>query len=188
MISIRLILILLAFITALILSACDTSTNSTEEPDCEIFPGMPDRPCDPADTIQPNFRSDSGEAVGTTGHPQLLVFYDLSLDPRSNQKKCDACQRLMPTVQQLEADYWDRIDFVYLNRDASTTTPLLDEYHLNGSIDDYRLNMILVDAAGEFAYRFYLGADVSWFNPETQDIDLYRRILDNQLAKLEEPL
>lgn len=168
-----------------LMTACGSSPIPTQGPGCRELRGMHDRPCDPAEALRSSFREDRAEAVSATGLPQLLVFYHPYVGP-DDPSDCRACTVQVQTVQQLEAEYWDRIDFVYLNRDRGEMDPLLQEYGIAGTIEIARLNLILVDAQGEMLMRFYEGADLNRAGAEPPGIETYRTILDNQLAKLEE--
>jgi hypothetical protein len=168
----------------LLLTACGTSPIPTQEPECETFPGMPDRPCDPADTERSDYRPDTPEAVGATGRPQLLVFHRSVWPPGSSGMGCVACVTLRPTVQTLEAEYWERIDFVYLERTDPAAEPLLEQFGIASSANNPNLDLILVDASGEQVIRFYEGANLNRLGAEAQPIEFYRNLLDRQLEKL----
>ncbi|NDJ53886.1 MAG: hypothetical protein GYB68_12500 [Chloroflexi bacterium] len=116
---------------ALILAACaptassgpqdeaaeSASEDSAEEsaPSDELLAGRPDAPPAPDE----GFRSDLPEHVAATGRPQLVKFFAYW---------CSVCNRMRPTVHQLEADYWGQIDFVYLNIDEGPNQPTLDNF------------------------------------------------------------
>jgi hypothetical protein len=166
------------------LAACGTSPEPTADPACDSFPGMPDRPCDPADTERSNYREDSPDAIGATGHPQLLVFHLSKLPEGTTGSGCIACTKMRPTVHQLEAEYWERIDFVYLERSDPEVKPLLMDYGIAGSMSTISLELILVDNSGEMLLRFYEGANQNRNGAKAPEIDYYRLLLDRQLEKL----
>jgi hypothetical protein len=176
--------IVLLTLIALMLAACGTSPEPTADPACDSFPGMPDRPCDPADTARSDYREDSPESIGATGRPQLLVFHLSKLPEGTTGSGCIACTKMRPTVQTLEAEYWERIDFVYLERSDPAVKPLLMDYGIAGSMNIISLDLILVDKSGEMLLRFYEGANQNRNGAKAPEIDYYRLLLDRQLAKL----
>jgi hypothetical protein len=176
-------IVLLLLLLMVLLAACATSHEPTADPGCDSFPGMPDRPCDPADTRRSDYRIDTPEAFAATGRPQLLVIHYI-MPPERQGMGCVACRVQMPTVHQLEADYWERIDFIYLERSSPVVKPLLQQFGITSSINNARLNLILVDAAGEELIRFYEGVNLNTLTAESPEIEYYRAVLDRQLEKL----
>lgn len=184
MISKRQLLITFTLFLTVFLAACGSSPVPVEQADCEIFPGMPDRPCDPADVERSDYRPDTAEAFAATGRPQLLVVHRSVWPAGTSGMGCVACVTLRPTVQTLEAEYWERIDFVYLERTDTSVKPLLEEFGIASSFNNPNLDMILVDATGEQLMRFYEGANLNRLGSEALDISFYRTVLDRQLEKL----
>jgi hypothetical protein len=113
-------------------AACGTPTStdgtSASPNRCVPPPGMPDRPCDPDKVSLPYYRKDSPESIGTTGHAQALVFYSLLLPDAQPEESCSACDRFRSRVHSLEAEYWNRIDFVYLDTKDEAVRPILEEF------------------------------------------------------------
>jgi thiol-disulfide isomerase/thioredoxin len=75
------------------------------------------------------YREDSLDDIGATGRPQLLFFYALELE----EGGCTGCDAVLPIVQKLESDYFERIDVVYLNwlDSVAVRDAMIQEYNLN---------------------------------------------------------
>ncbi len=69
-------------------------------------------------------------------------------------------------VHGLEADYWGRIDFVYLDREAGGNRDVVREFGIR-----YQPVFVLVDAEGNELQR--------WFSPDEGG---FRDALDDYLA------
>jgi hypothetical protein len=115
------------------------------------LPGMPDRPTS-ADKVETGyFREDEPEAVAATGRPQMLVFY--THEPGQNNI-CVRCAPVIDDIQALEAEYWDQIDFVYLNMATYDLAALREKYGIASSSYESQVNLILIEADGEKVRRF----------------------------------
>lgn len=172
----------------LVLSACQPSAGDPPPPNAPTvetslavereLPGMPDRPADAADIDSTFYREDSPEAIGATGKPQLIVFY------RSNEEDfwgCFQCMVMLPTVIELEAEYWDRIDFVYLNMDQPDVEPVLEEFNIDSSIYRQRLSLFLMSAEGERVHRFIEVYEIRGVGAQPIDKAIFRTTFDRYL-------
>ena len=111
--SLKLLVVLL--IAAFVLAACgssdsddgdnDTSSNNNSGAETTFV----ERDLDAPAALDADFRDDPAAWVGATGRPQLLEFYTTW---------CPTCKQIKPEVHQLEADYWNKIDVVYLDRES----------------------------------------------------------------------
>lgn len=89
---------------------------------CVNPPGVPDRPCSSAEVLQPYYRTDQSGAVASTGNPQLLVFWNTT----AGYYGCSYCALARPILQQLEAEYWGRINFIYLDANEASVAPVME--------------------------------------------------------------
>jgi thioredoxin-like negative regulator of GroEL len=107
----------LLILTALILSACG---RSSDEPPARatLFydPAEAARP-DAPPPIDADFRADTAAALvfhtdeairGAPPRPMLVMFYT---------DYCGDCIAMRPHIHALEAEYWGKIDFIYLDRE-----------------------------------------------------------------------
>ena len=69
----------------------------------------------PADS----YRADSAALVGATGRPQLIEFFAYW---------CTTCLAMRPTVHSLEATYWGKVEFVYLDIDNPDNSAMMQRY------------------------------------------------------------
>lgn len=63
------------------------------------------------------------ETAVANGKPTFLEFY---------ADWCTSCQAMAPDIQELEAEYGDRVNFVMLNVDNSKWLPELSRYKVDG--------------------------------------------------------
>jgi len=96
----------------------------------------PEAPAPPDD-----YRADTSALVGGSGHPQLVEFFAYW---------CTTCRFMRPTVHQLEADYWGKLDFVYLDIDNPANSDVKDEFGFVA-----QPLFILLDANGNELQRWY---------------------------------
>lgn len=73
--------------------------------------------------IDADFHNDSADFVAATGRPQLLEFYT---------DWCPTCKSMKSTVHTLEAEYWGKIDFVYLDREEDVNKDWVETYGVRG--------------------------------------------------------
>jgi thiol-disulfide isomerase/thioredoxin len=70
-----------------------------------------------------NYVPSDPSLVGTTGRPQVIVFFTFS---------CAVCQAMRPAIHALQDDYGFMIDFVYLDIDAQNTKALQKRFVVTG--------------------------------------------------------
>jgi thiol-disulfide isomerase/thioredoxin len=104
-----------------------------------------------------DFRSDPPARVGGTGRPQFLDFF---------AEWCRPCYDALPITQGMEADYWGRVDFSYLDIERADMAPVVARYGLTGRIPVY----IFVDEAGNELQRWYY---IASFDEMTAAFDAY---------------
>ena len=75
---------------------------------------LPSAPA-PADS----YRADPAALVGATGRPQLIEFFAYW---------CTTCRAMRPTVHGLEATYWGKVEFVYLDIDNPGNSAMMQHY------------------------------------------------------------
>jgi thiol-disulfide isomerase/thioredoxin len=147
----------LFLLSLLALSACAPSAAEAPPPNVPMIlstditsqPGMPDRPDSTQEIIQPYFREDTVEAIGATGRPQLVVFWAPSYETGG----CIECEIMRTSIQELEAEFWDRVDFVYLNQENDDTKEM--KATLGIPDYEYRMSIILLSSKGDMIRRFY---------------------------------
>lgn len=104
--------LLIFLVFAIGIAACapeEEATTQVERPDAPAAP----------DTI----RFDDSSHVGNTGRPQLVEFFTTW---------CPICNSLRPSVHALEAEYWGRVDFVYLDREADDNRDIVSQFGVRG--------------------------------------------------------
>lgn len=57
---------------------------------------------------------------------------------------------MKPVVHGLEADYWNKIDFVYLDRDDSANKAMMDRYNFR-----YQPHFIFITPEGEVLQQWF---------------------------------
>lgn len=172
----------------LALSACAPSAAEAPPPNVPVIPstditgqpGMPDRPDSAQETVQPYLREDTVDAIGATERPQIVVFWA----PAYETGGCIECEAMRTSVQELEAEFWDRIDFVYLNQEHD------DAKGMKASLGipdyEYRMSIILLSKDGTLVRRFYdIYAKDMGLSFELDD-DMIRRALDKYLVEQED--
>ena len=140
----------------LMLSTCAPSVGEASSPGQPTLatkegvsvPGMPDRPDSAQETVQPYFREDTLEAIGATGRPQLVVFWGFT-----HETHCYECEMLRTPVQELEAEFWDQVDFVYLNQEREDVQAVKASLGIPDC--QYRMFLVLLSSGGEMVRRFY---------------------------------
>ena len=118
-----------------ILAACGSSDTDDENPTQEataaandvaeandVPVNTPDRPSEPA-AIDGDFRDDPPTLFAATGRPQLVEFFAFW---------CTICNRIKPSIHALEAEYWEQVDFVYLDREADANSDLVERFAIRG--------------------------------------------------------
>ena len=88
-----------------------------------------------------DYRADTPALIGGSGHPQLVEFFAYW---------CTTCRFMRPTVHQLEADYWGKLDFVYLDIDNPANSDAKEEYGFVA-----QPLFVLLDADGNEIQRWY---------------------------------
>jgi thiol-disulfide isomerase/thioredoxin len=73
---------------------------------------------------RPDYLPSDPTLVGTTGRPQIVVFFAF---------KCDICQSMRPTMHELEATYGTMVDFIYLDVNADNTVEVQQRLNITGS-------------------------------------------------------
>jgi thiol-disulfide isomerase/thioredoxin len=106
---------ILVVLLAALLAACGSGSTAPVE-EAPAGDDMVERPSEPAGET---FRSDSVTHIAATGNPQLIEFFAYW---------CTTCARVRPIVHGLEAEYWDRVDFVYLDIDDPANREAMNEY------------------------------------------------------------
>lgn len=119
-------LILPLLILALLLVACgaeeETSTtpleseNNTAENASDLRRPAPLAP-------DADYVNDAPALLAATGRPQFVEFYTTW---------CPTCRGMKPIVHSLEAEYWERIDFLYYDREHSPNEDLVDRFQVRG--------------------------------------------------------
>lgn len=137
---------------AALIAACDTppvasptaqptvpATAPVVPPTAEPTPiaGRPSAP----QAVTADFREDSPGHVAATSRPQLIMVFSYD---------CVDCNRIRPVVHQLEADFWTRIDFVYLNQHAQQNREVFNRYGLRG-----RPVFLLIEPDGTEVTRWF---------------------------------
>lgn len=93
------------------------------------------------------YREDHPAQIGTTGLPQLIVFYN-NLGEEGGG--CINCSRYRGVLQELEVELWGRLDFVYLNNEY---TEIEEIQRLLGITSGFSrkiaISMVLLDANGD---------------------------------------
>jgi thiol-disulfide isomerase/thioredoxin len=84
-----------------------------------LVENIPPRPNTPAEP-DGDYRADSALHVGETGKPQLVEFFAYW---------CTTCRAMKPTVHGLEAEYWGKVDFVYLDIDDPDNDGIKQNYN-----------------------------------------------------------
>ena len=129
-------LIILALLSGFILAACTsqstteavpaseeelaaetvdtTSEESVVAPSSDGIVHWASGPADPAE-----FRADNAEVIGSTGRPQVIEFFAYW---------CSNCNAARPRVQAMEAAYWGKVDFVYLDIDDPANADVKSQY------------------------------------------------------------
>lgn len=115
-----------------------------------VLPGMPDRPDNPEDAKAGYYRNDFPEAIAATGRPQLVVFWA----PNNEESVCFSCDAMRPVLQNIEAEYWDRVDVVYLNFSLPESQPGLAYFGVENQPGMY---IFFIDEQGEVIRRYYMG-------------------------------
>lgn len=142
----------LLLITALGMAACaavqpvpqagEAQIEAAQVPEVEESAASADGlPMPSAPATADAFRADSVSLVAATGKPQLIEFFAFW---------CTVCRQMRPIVHKLEAEYWDRIDFVYLDIDDTANQSAMDQY---GYIA--QPYFVLVDSEGNVAEQWY---------------------------------
>jgi thiol-disulfide isomerase/thioredoxin len=134
-----------------------SSDMSGEEDMSEGEATHPDRPTGPV-PVNGDYRYDPATVVGATGSPQFLEFFT---------SWCPTCKAMKPTIHALEAEYWGKLDFVYLDREAPANSEVVATYGIAS-----QPIFILVDANGNEVER--------WFG--TVPEDTLRAAFDDYLA------
>lgn len=114
-------------------AAADTASDSAPA----AIPGLRDAPA----PVDGDFVEDSPALVGATGRPQVVEFYT---------HWCSVCRRIKPDVHTVEAEYWGRVDFVYLDREADANEPVVEQFGIFG-----QPVLILLDADGNEVQRWF---------------------------------
>ena len=118
----------------------DDPAPATETPEAATEPppvaGRPDEPASPD-----QFRADSAEHIAATGRPQLIEFFAYW---------CSVCNAARPTVHRLEAEYWGRIDFVYLDIDDPANQEAMQAYGFTA-----QPLFVFIDADGNEIERWF---------------------------------
>jgi thiol-disulfide isomerase/thioredoxin len=154
----------LLLLTALLISACafaveqapppngtgDTQNVAQSDAASEELPGMPDRPDGPDGAKIGYYRNDFPEAIEATGRPQLVVFWA----PNTDTSVCYTCDQLRPVVQNIEAEYWDRVDVVYINFTLPESQPGLAYFDIEDRPGQY---IFFIDENGDIIRRYSLG-------------------------------
>jgi thiol-disulfide isomerase/thioredoxin len=83
-----------------------------------LIPTASDAPAEPV-PVDGDYRFDPASRVASTGRPQLIEFFTTW---------CPNCQELKPYIHQMEADYWGRVDFVYIDREARENKAVVDQF------------------------------------------------------------
>jgi len=117
------------------------SVNEVEaaENEAETVPVAEGRPQAPAPLD--SYRADTPDLIGGTGNPQLVEFFAYW---------CTTCRFMRPTVHQLEADYWGKLDFVYLDIDNPANSDAKEEYGFVA-----QPLFVLLDSGGNELQRWY---------------------------------
>ncbi len=93
------------------------------------------------------YREDHPDQIGTTGLPQLIVFYN---NLGEDAGGCINCSRYRGVLQELEVELWGRLDFIYLNNEY---TEIEEIQRLLGITSGFSrkiaISMVLLDADGE---------------------------------------
>ncbi|MBN1121920.1 MAG: thioredoxin family protein [Anaerolineae bacterium] len=100
----------------------------------------PDRPSAPV-PVSGDYRYDPPTVVGATGNPQFLEFFT---------GWCGVCSGMKPTVHALEAEYWGKVDFVYLDREANENREVVSTFGISS-----QPVFILIDADGNEIERWF---------------------------------
>ena len=129
------IILLVTVGCASIQSAPDTAIEEANPADTSGV-ARPQAPAPPDD-----YRADSPDLIGGAGHPQLVEFFAYW---------CTTCRFMRPTVHQLEADYWGKLDFVYLDIDNPANSEAKDEFGFVA-----QPLFVLLDADGNELQRWY---------------------------------
>ena len=176
----------LLLLIALLLSACAFSAGQAPPPngtdsiqtvaqtnaDSEKLPGMPDRPDNPEDAKMGYYRNDFPEAIAATGRPQLVVFWA----PNNDESVCFSCDVMRPVLQNIEAEYWDRVDVVYINYALPENQPGLAYFGVENQPGMY---IFFINEQGEIIRRYYMGFRT---NPEEKDFRFtFDRYLNGEL-------
>lgn len=74
--------------------------------------------------------------VSTTGRPQVIEFFAFW---------CTTCQRMRPTMHELQDEYNGRIDFLYINIDDKATESVQRQFGFGG----LRPTIVFLDAKGQ---------------------------------------
>lgn len=152
------------------LSAADGEAQPAAEP--TQLPGMPDRPATAEEARQGYYRNDTPEAIAATGRPQLVVFWA----PNNEDSACYPCDSIRPVLHNIEAEYWDRVDVVYLNFNLPENEPGLAYF---GVEDRPGMYIFFIDEQGEVIRRYHTG-----FRAIPEEIDFrftFDRYLNGEL-------
>jgi thiol-disulfide isomerase/thioredoxin len=132
-----------AALIILLVSAGCASIQSVPDPAIENAD-----PADASGVIRPqapappdDYRADTPDLIGGTGNPQLVEFFAYW---------CTTCRFMRPTVHQLEADYWGKLDFVYLDIDNPVNSDAKQEFDFVA-----QPLFVLLDADGNELQRWY---------------------------------
>ena len=109
-----------------------------------VVEGLPVAPA-PADS----YRADVPTLIGATGNPQLVEFFAFW---------CTTCRYMRPTVHELEADYWGKLNFVYLDIDDAANSDTMKEFGFVA-----QPLFVLVDSEGTEIQRWYGVVDAEEF-------------------------
>ena len=171
----------------IVLSGCVPSVGEAPPPNLPAItsistasqPGMPDRPGAASEVVQPYFREDTLEAIGATNRPQLVIFWSPSYDTGG----CLECETLRTGIQELEAEFWDQVDFVYLNQEREDVQAL--KASLGIPDYQYRMSIVLFSREGDMVRRFYDVTRNQGIGFSLNDT-VIRQALDKYLSEQEE--
>jgi thiol-disulfide isomerase/thioredoxin len=83
----------------------------------------------------PDFIESDPQLVRVTGRPQVVEFFAYW---------CTSCQEMRPTMHELQDEYADRIDFLYLNIDNADTQTARTQLAFAG----LRPTIVFLDSSG----------------------------------------
>ncbi|NDJ34478.1 MAG: hypothetical protein GYB64_07395 [Chloroflexi bacterium] len=88
-----------------------------------------------------SFVNDNPAFVGTTGRPQVIDFFTTW---------CNICNAIKADIHSLEAEYWGRVDFIYLNRELPENAAVVDRFGVQ-----YQPEFVILDADGNKVAHLY---------------------------------